>query len=214
MKTTKSMERRKLVPTCALIALAILPLAALSCRSGPPRDGAPEQAREMLPPLTGKARFAEDALEVEATLSLGGMARISGAGGPHGGSGRPAGSMGGMGGPPGGMGMGGGGGGMMGGPRAGGPSHTLVVSFANTGVSTVEFTIVDVKSRLGNFAPQPDTLALASGQSGTLYPMRGSLPDDIAELELTIAIRRHDGTTETRVLLLKPDPAAAGAAGP
>ncbi|MBE2215955.1 MAG: hypothetical protein IAE82_18930 [Opitutaceae bacterium] len=213
MQITKSTGTRKNLTTAALVVVALLPLAALSCRSGPaPRD---EPAVRQVPPapLIGEGRLAEGTIRVKATVAMDGMAGPGGGRGgqrPPGGGGMPP--AGGMGGPPPVMAGGGsfGGGGAMGASR---PSHALSVVFTNTGDETVEFAIVDVTSRLGNFRPQPDALALAPGQSGALYPMRGSLAEDVAELQLTVTIRTKDGRTDTGVITLTPDAAPSVAGG-
>jgi hypothetical protein len=145
----------------------------------------------------------------------GGGGRRGGGGGPGGMGGGPGGGMGGppdmgggegMGGPP--PNMGGGGasrGGTRGGPGGMGggmPGYALTVSFTNRGKETIEFTIIDVKSKLGNFVPQPARLALAPGQTTALLPMWGNLLEGMESIELTLTIRRGEGEPETRVITL------------
>lgn len=89
------------------------------------------------------------------------------------------------------------------GTGGGAPSHALPVTFASGGSEAVKLTIAELKSRLGNFLPQPDTCDLASGPTGALYSMSGSLPVDVVELELTVTVRTQDGRSDMRVVMPK-----------
>lgn len=214
MQITKSAGVRKNITSIALAAVALLPLAALSCRSGPAHPAGREVQARAPEPLVGSAALLDGAIEVNAAVAMGGVPGPGGAGGrrPPGPGSTAPGPGAPMGGPP--RGMAGGGAGRGGGMGGGGPSHALTVMFTNTGAETLEVTIIEVKSRLGNFLPQPDTLALAPGQTGALYPMRGSLPDDVAALELTVSIRTKDGRTDTCVVVLSGAAAPHAGGGP
>jgi hypothetical protein len=80
------------------------------------------------------------------------------------------------------------------------------VSFTNKSAQPVVFTVVEIKSLLANFAPRPERLALAPGQSADLDEMRSAAEENYDELDVTVTVRR--GTqNETKVLSLVP-PAA------
>lgn len=81
------------------------------------------------------------------------------------------------------------------------PQQTLRITFTNTGPEPVEFTITELRSAIGNFAPRPDRLLLASGASGTIDPVSGDAGGALEWLDVTLSLR-HAGATETRVLHL------------
>jgi hypothetical protein len=75
------------------------------------------------------------------------------------------------------------------------------VTFSNHGKDTAELTVVEVKSVLGDFAPRPEHLALAAGQSAALNEMRSSVAENLDELDVTITLRRG-AERETKVVHL------------
>jgi hypothetical protein len=83
------------------------------------------------------------------------------------------------------------------------PRLVLRVVFTNTGITPVEFTVREVNSALGNFAPIPERVQLNPGDRMELEPMLSSLERPLTELELSLAIRSGDGI-ERRVLVLEP----------
>lgn len=118
----------------------------------------------------------------------------------------------------------GGGMGMGGAPGAGGPPHggddrhgpsqphggygsvprqTLSITFSNTGATPVTFTITELNSLVGNFAPQPERITLAPGASESLQPVSGDAGGLLNWLDVTLTLRRAD-TVETQVLHLIP----------
>jgi hypothetical protein len=90
------------------------------------------------------------------------------------------------------------------------PRMALTFRFTNTGTQPVTFKIADVNSTLGNFAPRPETLTVAPGQTGTVDPMLSNMTSNFETLDvsLTIKIGKKD---ETQILKLHraPDSGAA-----
>jgi hypothetical protein len=82
------------------------------------------------------------------------------------------------------------------------PRLALTFRFANSGVRPVTFTIADVNSSLGDFAPRPETLTVAPGGQGSINPMLSNFDMNLEELQVTLSIK-IDGKTETRVLYLR-----------
>jgi len=154
----------------------------------------------------------------------GGGTRVGGGGGVGAGMG----GGGGMGGSGRGHGVGGGGfsddsdegprGGARGGqPGGGGFSpirQVLRVKFTNRGKDPLEITIVEVNSLLGNFAPRPERLALAPGQSGSLSEMRASLGENLEELEVNLTLRRGQDRESKVVVLAKRSDASSAPSTP
>jgi hypothetical protein len=79
----------------------------------------------------------------------------------------------------------------------------LVLRFINPGARPVTFTIADVNSTLGDFAPRPETLTVAPGQLGSVDPMLSNRDDEFEELDVTVVIK-IGGKTETQILHLHP----------
>jgi hypothetical protein len=189
------------------------------------RLGPPQRA------LAGQAVFFAGGLEARATLgayAAGGPGRggpdAPDEGGRHGG-GRMMMSGGGIPGAGGGTPMGGGpeGGGMPGGempmgerdglerapagpggtPMATMPRHTLQVSFHNTGQIDLPLDVLEVKSPLGNFAPRPEKLILAPGQTASLEAMHSIEGATFDAMEVVVTLRSAD-RRETQTLRLNP----------
>ena len=90
------------------------------------------------------------------------------------------------------------------------PRMALTFRFANTGTQPVTFTISDVNSTLGNFAPRPETLTVTPGQAGTLDPMLSNLNANFEELDVTLTLK-IGRNKETQILRLRrsQEPAVA-----
>ena len=197
----------------AFTALALLALF-VDYADGPPRHQS-RHAEPRQPPLEAKTGFFSNTVLAIAHVGSFGLPFHGPGDAPDREgtpSGRPpAGGMGGMGHSP------GGGGGLRGpgGHReasagesrpaqrsmGAAPRQTLRITFTNTGTEPVEFTITELRSAIGNFAPQPDRLQLAPGAKATIDPVRGDAGDALAWLDVTLSLR-HAGATETRVLHL------------
>lgn len=197
---------------------SFLSLALLTACSSPRRDNA-EQRMPPQPPLAGESSFFAKTVTATARVSAPqrpalpeGQGHRSEDGARAGG--RPGGFGGGFGGPGegedrpaftrmgGGMGPGGGRPGGGGGQGGGMSRQSLVITFQNTGTASVELTVVEVKSLMGNFVPVPETFTLAPGQSQALEPMRSRL-SNLDELAVNVTLRRGD-ESETQVLELRP----------
>lgn len=128
----------------------------------------------------------------------GGMGPMGGGGGPRGGGG------GGMGGPPPAMESSGG----RGAPAMMGAMgrETLRISFANRSKETIELSVRDIFTPIGNFAPRPERLALAPGQSAELEPMMANGSENYETMEVTLRIKLLSGVEETQILALKLAP--------
>ena len=205
----------------AFAALALLVL--LTGCAGTPSRQAPGRDEPRQPPLDAQAEFFNGTVQTVAQVAGFGIPfrqpgdepaheRESG-GRPH------AGGMS-MGGGMGGMGHGGGGehSGRHGSPGEQGasspgeprpalrgpgsmPRQTLRITFTNTGAEPVDFTVTELQSAIGNFAPQPDRLRLAPGTSATLDPVSGDAGGALEWLDVTLSLRRA-GATETHILHL------------
>jgi hypothetical protein len=81
------------------------------------------------------------------------------------------------------------------------PRSALTFRFTNSGPLPISFTIVDVNSPLGDFAPRPDKLTVAPGGQGSIDPMLSNRDDNFEELDVTLVIK-IDGKNETHVLKL------------
>ena len=87
------------------------------------------------------------------------------------------------------------------------PRSALTFRFTNPGVQPLTFTIVDVNSALGDFAPRPETLTVAPGQQGSIDPMLSNLNDNFEELDVSLIVK-IGGQKETHILKLQrlPEP--------
>lgn len=90
-------------------------------------------------------------------------------------------------------------------PGAGGmggsmPRQALSIILANTSGESITLRIQEVVSILGNFVPFPERATLASGESVTLEPMRGSLAN-LDRLELTVALAAGNDRDRQTVIL-------------
>ncbi len=196
-----------------LLALALL----FGCAGPGPRHHGPPGSASLQPTLAATTEYFGAALTAEATVTAfrHQFARPKHEGSEPGPSperqGPPpdgGGGMGGaMGGPP--PGDGGFGGSERAGspPRGGGfaalPRQTLRVSFTNRSSEPITFTITALDSAIGNFVPEPASLTLAPGASGSLLPVSGDAGGILTGIEVSVALRR--GTeTEKRVLHLVP----------
>jgi hypothetical protein len=83
------------------------------------------------------------------------------------------------------------------------PRLALTFRFTNTGPKPVTFTIADVNSNLGNFAPRPETLTVEPGQSGSVDPMLSNLANNFEGLDVTLTVK-IGGKKETQTLNLHP----------
>jgi hypothetical protein len=77
----------------------------------------------------------------------------------------------------------------------------LTFRFTNFGTQPISFTIVDVNSPLGDFAPRPDKLTIAPGGQGSIDPMLSNRDDNFEELDVTMVIK-IGGKNETHILKL------------
>ncbi len=92
------------------------------------------------------------------------------------------------------------------------PRMALTFKFTNTGTQPVTFTIAEVNSPLGNFAPRPETLTVAPGQTGAIDPMLSNLDANFEELDVTLTLKIAGGK-ETQILQLRRTPEAAAGPG-
>lgn len=83
------------------------------------------------------------------------------------------------------------------------PRQTLAITFRNLGAEPVTFTITELNSLIGNFAPQPERITLAAGASESLQPVSGDVGGILNWLDVTLTLR-HADTVETKVLHLIP----------
>ncbi len=79
----------------------------------------------------------------------------------------------------------------------------LRVRLTNHGKMPVKVAVVDFNSVLGDFAVQPESIAVDPGQSVEAEPMVSRLGYSGAEIPLTVQLR-VDGKTEQKVLQLHP----------
>ncbi len=198
-----------------LVAAALL----FGCAGPSPRRPGPPGPESLQPTLAATTEYFGAALSAEATVTAfrHQFAPPKHEGSDHGPSperhGPPPGGGGGrggaMGGPPpgGGRDFGGSSEGTDSPPRGGGfaalPRQTLRVSFTNRSGESITFTITALDSAIGNFVPEPSSLTLAPGASGSLLPVSGDAGGILTGLEVAVALRR--GTeTEKRVFHLVP----------
>jgi hypothetical protein len=72
--------------------------------------------------------------------------------------------------------------------------------------------IANVDSALGNYAARPESFTLAPGQHGSPDAMLSPIENNFDRLDVTLTLKQGKAG-ETRVLLLRPTPAAPPAAG-
>ncbi len=213
---------RRVLVVSALAVSGALTLFNGCAASRPPRHGPPEPPQ---PTLADHAAFFSDSVTVAAEVTgfSQGFVRPDRDGeGPTGGehSGRPPGGHG-MGPPP------GGGGGGFGGPPGGGPRggqpplgeehasgrgpgggglgamprQTLRLCFTNHGDVPITIAVTELRSIIGNFAPQPPKLTIAPGATASLDPVSGDAGGLLKWLDVTLTLRQGP-TTESHVLHL------------
>ncbi len=86
-----------------------------------------------------------------------------------------------------------------------GPPTTIYVRFTNRGKERIEFEVMDFASQFGNFALQPDKLALAPGQRADAEPMSSQILNTSGDVAVKISLRAA-GAKETRDVVLRPVP--------
>jgi len=94
---------------------------------------------------------------------------------------------------------------------AGGPNLIVKLHLLNSGKDDIKVDLDDFNSVLGDFAVQPETMALAAGQAGDSDPMISRLGFEGTELSVTLTLR-YNGQKETQQIILRVKPAAAPAA--
>lgn len=90
------------------------------------------------------------------------------------------------------------------------PPVTIHLILSNPGTEPVTVTVLDFSSDLGDFAVDPDTLAIAPGQSGEPTPMVSHLGVSSDEMPFKVALRVGKAK-ETRTFLVKVLPAGPAA---
>jgi len=84
-----------------------------------------------------------------------------------------------------------------------GPPTTIYVRFTNRGKERIEFEVMDFASQFGNFALQPDKLALAPGQRADAEPMSSQILNTSGDVAVKVTLRAA-GNKETRTVALLP----------
>ena len=84
-----------------------------------------------------------------------------------------------------------------------GPSTTIYVRFTNRGKERIEFEVTDFASQFGNFALQPDKLALAPGQRADAEPMSSQILNTSGDAAVKVTLRAA-GNKETQTVALVP----------
>ena len=82
------------------------------------------------------------------------------------------------------------------------PRIALTFKFTNTGTQPVTFTIAEVNSLLGNFAPRPETQTVAPGKAGTVDPMLSTMESNFEELDVSVTVK-IGARRETQILKLR-----------
>ena len=82
--------------------------------------------------------------------------------------------------------------------------QSLSITLTNTSDQPVHLRVAEVKSILGNIAPEPETFTLEPGAEQILSPMRAGIRESVTEFHVTIRLRTVDAN-ETQTLVLKPD---------
>lgn len=130
-----------------------------------------------------------------------------GGGGGGGGMGGPPPGGGGMGGPPPGQGNSSsdssGPGRGMGGGMGSMPRQMIHLTFTNRSPYETTISVVELKSMIGNFVPQPASLTIASGASAKLDPVSGDAGGVLEWIDVVVSVRRDD-RTEQQTLHLVP----------
>lgn len=195
-------------PTLAVAGLALLFIAGCASEEQESIFNAPEHREHPRPmPLAGSGAYFAGTVGVEITV--GAMERPAGLGRPEGGGGehwsggrrhggrRPSGNdyessgdrpEGARTGP------------MM--HRPMGAPEMIHLKITNHGPEKIVVEIADFVSPLGNFAVQPETLALDPGQSLETEPMSSQLAGPLAGVDATLVLRVA-GKTEKQVIQLK-----------
>ncbi len=83
------------------------------------------------------------------------------------------------------------------------PPIVMWLQLTSTAGNPLNVEIVDFESDLGNFAVQPEHVALSPGQSVEAEPMISRLGVTSLEIPVTVSLRLN-GQTETHVLTLQP----------
>jgi hypothetical protein len=83
------------------------------------------------------------------------------------------------------------------------PPIVMWLKLTNTAGNPLNVEVTNFNSELGNFAVQPDHVAIGPGQSAQPDPMISRLGVTSLEIQVTVSLRLN-GTTETHVLTLRP----------
>ncbi|HVT73510.1 MAG TPA: hypothetical protein VHD61_10255 [Lacunisphaera sp.] len=216
MRTHRSVR----FPSLAAASIALLLMAGCASEEQESVFNAPEHREHPRPaPLAGSGTFFAGTVAVDVTVGAmdrpAGMERHDGSGGGEHWSGgrRHAGRR------PSGDGdessgdrpEGAGAGPMM--HRPMGAPEMIHLKFTNHGTGKVVVAIADFVSPLGNFAVQPETLALEPGQSVEVEPMSSQLAGPLAGVDATLVLRAG-GKTEKQVIHLQAVTPPATAASP
>lgn len=224
-----------LVPA-ALVGLCLLLAAGCASHRPPKHEPHPEPAQ---PPLAGQAEYFAGTLLAEARVtsfrsvlgepgpmgeeggksrggppSGGGGFSMGGGGGGGGMGGPPPGGGGGMGGPPPGQGSSSGdssGPGRGAGGMAAMPRQMIHLTFTNRSPYETTISVVELKSLIGNFVPQPPSLTIPSGQSAKLDSVSGDAGGVLEWIDVIVTLRR-DNQIERQTIHLVPtgEPADSG----
>ncbi len=81
------------------------------------------------------------------------------------------------------------------------PPVTLQVTLTNQGESSLELSIREINSALGNFVPQPDQVSLAPGESLKLSPMVSRMGLISRNVPLQVELRTGDQTESKTITL-------------
>jgi hypothetical protein len=84
-----------------------------------------------------------------------------------------------------------------------GPPVTLYLRFTNRGKDRIEFEVLDFASQFGNFAVQPDKLALEPGQRVEAEPMSSQILNTSGDVTVKIGLR-STGRKEIETVVLLP----------
>ncbi len=88
-----------------------------------------------------------------------------------------------------------------------GPALMIHLRFTNHGAGRVQLRIDDFSSPLGNFAVQPEVLALDPGQSLETEPMSSRLAAGLSETDATLVLRVGE-KAEKKIISLRAVPGA------
>ncbi len=218
-------------PVFLSFGLVLVFAAGCSSEPEPGPSGSQQRHHDKLPaPMVGQDTFFDGQIVAELRAGAEGIphpepGKGSGnsSGGDSGGHSRHSG---------GGMGMGGGGHSRHGGgqspdsdseggrsesprpmPGSMGPTTMIHLRFTNQGSTHVELGIEDFVSPFGNFAVQPEKLALDPGQSLETEPMSSNLAGSLAEIGATLVLRLGN-KAEKKLIMLHAVPAPDNPAGP